>query len=116
MRYSGCPEMDINQLFVKKQGIYLKLHTIAHPTRLTLLYELAPLSFLIEKSNGKATDGHQTILDIPINNPSLKLNFFAGSSEDVDYITGEMNEDAGNVSGKKGSYQNLIETQNKIKA
>ena len=85
------------------------LHTIAHPSRLSLLYEITPLSFLIEKAGGKATDGNENILDIEIKNYKQKLNFFGGSKEDVDYITGELNADEGNVSGKKGSYANLIE-------
>jgi len=42
------------------------LHTIAHPSRLSLLYEITPLAFLIEKAGGKATDGNTDILDIPI--------------------------------------------------
>ena len=53
LRYSGCAALDINQLFVKKQGVYVMLHTIAHPSRLSLLYEVCPLAFLIEKAGGK---------------------------------------------------------------
>lgn len=57
LRYSGCAALDINQLFVKKQGVYVMLHTIAHPSRLSLLYEICPLAFLIEKAGGMASDG-----------------------------------------------------------
>ena len=57
LRYSGCAALDINQLFVKKQGVYCMLNTIAHPSRLSLLYEVMPLAFLIEKCGGKASDG-----------------------------------------------------------
>ena len=42
------------------------LHTIAHPSRLSLLYEVCPLAFLIEKEGGKASDGQRDVLDIPI--------------------------------------------------
>ena len=66
LRYSGCAALDINQLFVKKQGVYVMLHTIAHPSRLSLLYEVCPLAFLIEKAGGKASDGQRDVLDIPI--------------------------------------------------
>ena len=114
LRYSGCAAMDINQLFVKKQGVYLMLHTIAHPSRLSLLYEITPLSFLIEKAGGLATDGSQNILDITIKDYKQKLNFFGGSKEDVEYITEELNADEGNVSGKKGSYASLLEIQGKF--
>ena len=37
-----------------------------------------------------------------------KANFIAGSEEDVQYISDELNTE-GNVSGNKGSYTNLLE-------
>ena len=114
LRYSGAAALDVNQLFVKKQGVYLMLHTIAHPSRLSLLYEICPFAFLIEKAGGKATDGLMPILDIKVKNYVQKVNFIAGSVEDVDYVTGEMNADETNASGSKGSYQNLLELQDKM--
>jgi fructose-1,6-bisphosphatase len=42
------------------------LNTIAHPSRLSLLYEICPLGFLIEKAGGSASDGIQPVLDIKI--------------------------------------------------
>jgi len=66
LRYSGCAALDIHQLFVKKQGVYAMLHTVAHPSRLSLLYECIPLAFLIEKCGGKATDIVNNVLDIEI--------------------------------------------------
>ena len=51
------------------------------------------------------------ILDITIKKFDQRVNFIAGSKEDVDYITTELNEDEGNVSGKKGSYANLLGLQ-----
>ena len=66
LRYSGCAALDINQLFVKKQGVYCMLHTIAHPSRMSLLYECIPIAFLIEKAGGKATDAVTNVLDIVI--------------------------------------------------
>ena len=66
LRYSGCAACDINQMFVKKQGIYVMLNTVAHPSRLSLLYEICPMGFLIEKAGGSASDGVNPVLDIPI--------------------------------------------------
>lgn len=109
LRYSGCAALDINQLFVKKQGVYCMLHTIAHPSRLSLLYECIPIAFLIEKCGGKATDIVNNVLDIPIKGYQQKINFICGSKEDVDYISEELNSSPENASGKKGSYNNLLE-------
>ena len=84
------------------------LNTIAHPSRLGLLYECCPLAFLIEKCGGSASDGVKNILDLSIEGYTQKINFIAGSKEDVKYISDELNEE-GNVSGKKGSYANLMQ-------
>ena len=53
-------------------------------------------------------------MDVTIKNYVQKLNFFAGSKEDVEYITTELNEEPSNVSGKKGSYASLLEIQGKF--
>ena len=66
LRHSGCAALDFNQMFVKKQGLYVTLHSIAHPSKLSLLYEICPLAFLVEKAGGKASDGIRECLDIPI--------------------------------------------------
>lgn len=84
------------------------LHTIVHPSRMSLLYEMCPLAFLIEKAGGCATDGQCPVLDIIIQGYEQKANFIAGSEEDVQYISDELNTE-GNVSGNKGSYANLLE-------
>lgn len=67
------------------------LHTIVHQSRLSLLYEMCPLAFLIEKAGGSATDGIQNILDMRIDGFTDKANFIAGSKEDVAYIAEELN-------------------------
>mmetsp|Transcript_14198 Transcript_14198/g.24134 ORF Transcript_14198/g.24134 Transcript_14198/m.24134 type:complete len:93 (+) Transcript_14198:731-1009(+) len=89
------------------------LNSIAHPSRLSLLYEICPIAFLIEKAGGLATDGVTPVLDIVINGYTQKVNFIAGSKEDVKYISEELNTE-GNVSGNKGSYANLLEIQGKF--
>ena len=83
------------------------LNTIAHPSRLSLLYEICPLAFLIEKAGGAASDGVQHVLDIKIEGYKQKVNFIAGSKEDVEYISEELHQE-GNESGKKGSYAQLL--------
>ena len=110
LRYAGCAATDVNQLFVKKQGIYVMLNTIAHPSPLSLLYEIAPLAFLVEKAGGKASDGVRPVLDIPIEGYMQKVNFIAGSVEDVEYVCDEINQE-GNQSGSKGSHAQLLAMQ-----
>ncbi len=42
------------------------LDSVAHPSRLHLLYEIIPVAFLIEKAGGKTSEGHKSILDYPV--------------------------------------------------
>lgn len=67
------------------------LNTIAHPSRLGLLYECCPLAFLIEKAGGSASTGVESVLDLKIQGFTQKINFIAGSTEDVKYISDELN-------------------------
>ena len=53
------------------------------------------------------------MLDIEIVSYEQKVNMIAGSKEDVAYISDELNTE-GNVSGKKGSYANLLQIQGKF--
>ena len=84
------------------------LHTIAHPSRLSLLYEVCPLGFLIEKAGGSAVDGLKPVLDIEVKGYQQKVNFIAGSKEDVKYVCDELNAGEENASGAKGSYADLL--------
>jgi fructose-1,6-bisphosphatase len=43
------------------------LESVAHPSRLQLVYEILPVAFLIEKAGGKTSDGKKSLLDVPIN-------------------------------------------------
>jgi len=87
------------------------LHTIAHPSRLSLIYECCPVAYLVEKAGGKATDAVNNILDLEIVGYQQKVNFIAGSAEDVEYISDELNSSEENASGKKGSYNDLLNMQ-----
>lgn len=85
----------------------MKLHTVAHPARLSLLYGIIPLGFLIEKAGGSTSDLKGSVMDIKLTGRVQKVNFIAGSKEDVKYITEELNTE-GNFSGTKGSYDQLL--------
>lgn len=66
VRYSGAFACDCYQMFVKGHGIYAKLDTVSHPTKLHLIYEIMPIAFLIEKAGGKTSDGTKSVLDVMI--------------------------------------------------
>ena len=62
------------------------LESVAHPSRLQLIYEILPVAFLIEKAGGKTSDGERSVLDIPVTGYKQKSSFVAGSINDVDNI------------------------------
>lgn len=59
--------MDVYQIFLKGQGVYYMMDSVAHQSRLHLIYEILPMAFLIEKAGGKTSDGTgKSALDIEI--------------------------------------------------
>jgi fructose-1,6-bisphosphatase I len=64
LRYSGALVSDVHRNLVEG-GIYFYPPTKCHPNgKLRLLYECAPLAFVLEQAGGKATTGSQRVLDI----------------------------------------------------
>ncbi len=91
IRYSGAFAVDCYQMFIKGNGVYSKLDSVAHPSNLHLIYEIIPVSFLIEKAGGKTTNGEKSALDVEIKGYAQRINFIGGSSNDVDNIAQILN-------------------------
>ncbi|XWS07671.1 hypothetical protein CRYUN_Cryun41cG0009700 [Craigia yunnanensis] len=51
--------------------------------KLRLLFEVAPLGFLIEKAGGYSSDGHQSVLYKVINNLDDRTQFAYGSKNEI---------------------------------
>jgi len=52
--------------------------------KLRLLYEVAPLAFIVEQAGGRASDGRQDIMHIQPESLHQRVPLFIGSREDVD--------------------------------
>merc|ERR1712050_388791 len=52
--------------------------------KLRLLYEAAPMSFILEQAGGKAITGHSRVMDIPPVQVHQRVPVILGSTEDVD--------------------------------
>ncbi|MDY0189424.1 MAG: class 1 fructose-bisphosphatase [Desulfuromonas sp.] len=84
LRYSGGFVPDINQILMKKRGIFLYPHLKGRPHgKLRLLYELNPMAFLVEQAGGAASNGHMPILDIDPDGIDMCAPVFIGCREDV---------------------------------
>ncbi|XP_066388295.1 fructose-1,6-bisphosphatase, chloroplastic-like [Miscanthus floridulus] len=54
--------------------------------KLRLLYECAPMSFIVEQAGGKGSDGHQRILDITPTEVHQRVPLYIGSVEEVEKV------------------------------
>jgi fructose-1,6-bisphosphatase I len=82
-RYSGALVADIHRILFQG-GVFLYPGMVGHlDGKLRLLYESAPLAFLVEQAGGRATTGKQEILDVVPQKLHSRTPLIIGSSEDV---------------------------------
>jgi fructose-1,6-bisphosphatase I len=85
-RYSGALVGDIHRILMQG-GVFLYPGTVKNPEgKLRLLYETAPLAFLIEQAGGRASDGHTDILDLVAGKLHQRNPLIIGSKEDVQLV------------------------------
>ncbi|PCE66140.1 class 1 fructose-bisphosphatase [Sediminicola luteus] len=78
-RYIGSLVSDFHRNMIKG-GIYMyPKSSKANNGKLRLLYECNPMAFLAEQAQGKASDGHNRILDIQPTELHQRVPFFCGS-------------------------------------
>lgn len=82
-RYSGCLVADVHR-FLTGGGVYLYPGEISKPEgKLRLMYEAAPLGFIIEQAGGLASTGTERIGDIIPTAVHQRVPLIIGSHEDV---------------------------------
>ncbi|GFY83716.1 high cyclic electron flow 1 [Actinidia rufa] len=85
-RYIGCLVGEIHRMLLYG-GIYGNPNNKNSKNgNLRLLYECAPMSYLIEQAGGKATDGHQRILEIKPEQIHQRTPIFIGSPDEMDKL------------------------------
>jgi fructose-1,6-bisphosphatase I len=85
-RYIGSLVSDFHRNLLKG-GIYLYPSTLKNPNgKLRLLYECNPIAYLVEQAGGRASDGHQRILDIVPTELHQRTPFFVGSTAMVKVV------------------------------
>jgi fructose-1,6-bisphosphatase I len=85
-RYSGALVGDIHRILMQG-GVFLYPGTVKNPQgKLRLIYETAPLAFLIEQAGGKASDGVTNLLDIVPDQLHTRTPLVIGSVEDVKLV------------------------------
>ena len=82
-RYSGALVGDFHRILLQG-GVFLYPGTVKKPEgKLRLLYETAPLAYLMEQAGGRASTGTQRILDVVPDKLHMRTPFVVGSKEDV---------------------------------
>ncbi len=85
-RYSGALVGDFHRILMQG-GVFLYPGTVKKPEgKLRLVYESAPLAFLIEQAKGKASTGLQSILDVVPDRLHARSPLIIGSTEDVQLV------------------------------
>ncbi len=85
-RYGGALVGDFHRILFQG-GVFLYPGTTKNPEgKLRLLYESAPLAFLIEQAGGKASTGTQDILDVIPDRLHARTPLVIGSREDVELV------------------------------
>jgi fructose-1,6-bisphosphatase I len=82
-RYIGSLVADFHRNLLKG-GIFIYPSTAKSPNgKLRLLYECNPLAFIIEQAGGKASDGHERILELTPTSLHQRTPLFIGSTKMV---------------------------------
>merc|ERR1719235_1310257 len=86
-RYIGSMVGDIHRTLLYG-GIFGYPGDAKNPNgKLRLLYEGAPMSFLLEQAGGKSTTGSQRVMEITPNGVHQRVPVFLGSPEDIDEVS-----------------------------
>lgn len=83
LRYTGALVADVHRSLLEG-GIYFYPADAKHPSgKLRLLYECAPLAFVVEQAGGAASTGAERVLDIRAEKIHQRVPFVVGSAEDL---------------------------------
>lgn len=92
-RYIGSLVADFHRTLLRG-GIFLYPADSESPSgKLRLLYEASPLAMIAVAAGGRASDGHQSILDIPPTELHQRTPLFIGSRDLVDMAEGFLASD-----------------------
>ena len=84
LRYSGCMVADIHHILSKGQGVFTNVGGSSYPEgKLRLLFECGPFAYILEHAGGKASNGKEDILDVPIRSFDQRTPVILGSAKEV---------------------------------
>jgi fructose-1,6-bisphosphatase I len=94
-RYIGSLVADFHRTLLKG-GIFMYPADVKHSSgKLRLLYEAAPMAMICEQAGGKASNGHERILDLTPTGLHQRTPLYIGSKEIVEIAESLLAEEAG---------------------
>lgn len=84
MRYIGSMVGDVHRTLLYGGVFAYPADKKNQDGKLRLLYEAAPMSFLVEQAGGKSITGHSRVMDVPPVNVHQRVPIILGSPDDVD--------------------------------
>src|SRR6266496_3151039 len=91
-RYIGSLVADIHRNLMSGGVFLYPADAVSPQGKLRLLYEAAPLAFVVEQAGGAATDGTRDILDIKPTELHQRTPLIIGSKRDVAYARAVLGE------------------------
>ena len=80
LRHGGALVGDLHRILLEG-GIFFYPPNAEHPDgKLRLLYECAPLAFVVEQAGGSASTGYERVLDLRPDSPHQRIPLVIGSS------------------------------------
>ncbi len=87
LRYSGGMVPDVNQILKKGGGVFTYPGYSEMPNgKLRVLYECAPMAFLMEQAGGVAFSADGPILDLTLEKLDQRTPIFIGSKKEVELV------------------------------
>ncbi|KAG8344915.1 Fructose 1 6 bisphosphatase N terminal domain [Trypanosoma vivax] len=83
LRYTGAMVPDVCQIIVRGDGIFMTPVSATHKMKLRLLFEAAPMAFLIECAGGRSTTGVRDMMDVRVETLGQRTAIALGSAWDV---------------------------------
>ncbi|CBH09631.1 sedoheptulose-1,7-bisphosphatase [Trypanosoma brucei gambiense DAL972] len=84
LRYTGGMVPDVCQIIVKGDGIYMTPASPQHKMKLRLLFEAAPMAFLIHCAGGRSTTGLTNMMNVRVVSMEQTTPIALGCARDVE--------------------------------
>ena len=85
-RYVGSMVADVHRTLLYGGVFLYPADAKSKRGKLRLLYECAPMSFIMEQAGGKGSTGAGRVLDVMPDKVHQRVPLFIGSPDEVDYV------------------------------